>query len=114
MCHVHIIRILFLIIEKDCTWLSTVHVTRKEVWLNGARVKMAGIANVATSPSHLRQGHALKVMSYTPQYAVQVQGAWLAGLHCSKSELWPFYKKCGYIHIPTRGSCKNGILSIKA
>jgi len=74
-------------------------VTRKEVWLNGARVKMAGIANVATSPAHLKQGHALKVMSYVPQYAVE-QGAWLAGLHCSKSELWPFYEKCGYVHIP--------------
>ena len=74
--------------------------TRKEIWLNGSRVKMAGIANVATSPSHLRQGHAQKLMSYTPQHALQVQGAWLAGLHCSKSELWPFYEKCGYVHIP--------------
>ena len=89
----------FFVIEKDCTWLSTVHVTRKEIWLNGSRVKMAGIANVATSPAHLKQGHARRVMSYTPLHAVQVQGAWLAGLHCSKSELWPFYEKCGYVHV---------------
>ena len=88
------------LIEKDCTWLSTVHVTRKEIWLNGSRVKMAGIANVATSPAHLRQGHAKEVMSYTPQHAMKVQGAWLAGLHCSKSGLWPLYEKCGYVHVP--------------
>lgn len=96
-CNVYIILI---ITEKDFTWLSTVQVTRKEMWLNGSRVKLAGIADVATSPAHLRQGHALNVMSYTPQHAIQVQGAWLAGLHCSKSELWPFYKKCGYEHVP--------------
>ena len=39
-------------------------------------------------------------MSHTPQHAVQVQGVWLMGLHCSKSELWPFYEKCGYVHVP--------------
>ena len=95
-----IVQIHIFLIEKGFTWLSTVHVTRKEIWLNGSRVKMAGIANVATSPVHLRQGHARKVMSYTPQHAMQVQGAWLAGLHCSKSGLWPFYEKCGYVHVP--------------
>ena len=76
--------------------------TRKEIWLDGSRVKMAGIANVATSPAYVRQGYALEVMNYTPAHAVQVQGAWLAGLHCSKSELWPFYEKCGYVHIPVQ------------
>ena len=90
------------IVESNSTWLSTVHVTRKEIWMDGSRVKMAGIANVATNPAHVRQGYALKVMSYTPEHAVQVQGAWLAGLHCSKSELWPFYEKCGYVHIPVQ------------
>ena len=89
-------------IETNSAWLSTVHVTRKEIWLDGSRVKMAGIANVATSPAHVKQGYGLKVMSYTPKHAVQVQGAWLAGLHCSKSELWPFYEKCDYVHVPVQ------------
>ena len=90
--HVHIV--------NDSTWLSTFHVTRKEMWLDGSRVKMAGIANVATGPAHVKQGYGLKMMSYAPKHAVQVQEAWLAGLHCSRSELWPFYEKCGFVHVP--------------
>ena len=86
--------------EKGFTWLSTVHVTRKEIWLNGSRVNMAGIANVTTNLAHRKQGHARKLMSRTPQHATQVQGVWLLGLHCSKLELWPFYEKCGYEHVP--------------
>lgn len=81
-------------------WVSTVHVSRKEMWLNGTCEKLAGIANVATSPAHLRQGYALYVMNCALPHAEYVLGAKIAGLHCSRSQLWPFYEKCGYIHVP--------------
>jgi len=70
------------------------------MWLNGTREKLAGIANVATSPAHLRQGYALHVMNCALPHAGDVLGARIAGLHCSKSQLWPFYEKCGYVHVP--------------
>ena len=89
-------------ITEDTTgcWVSTVHVSRKEMWLNGTCEKLAGIANVATSPAHLRQGYALHVMNCALPHAEDVLGAKIAGLHCSKSQLWPFYEKCGYVHVP--------------
>jgi len=75
------------------------------MWLNGTHEKLAGIANVATSPAHLRQGYALHVMNCALPHAEDVLGAKIAGLHCSKSQLWPFYEKCGYVHVPLQEDC---------
>jgi predicted N-acetyltransferase YhbS len=85
-----------LIGTSDGRIISTVQVFPRTCWMNGARVRFAGVGNVATLPEHRGAGHAAALM----REAIRRMRSLGFAFSMLSTSINAFYERFGFVTVP--------------